>query len=267
MKSNLNIKVSGQKLSLKFILCLAVIILSNQAVGRDIYQIKIYSLENEQQEMRMDKYLKDAYIPALHRAGIRNVGVFKPVKDDDKAGNLIFVLIPYQTIDEFEQLGTLLNNDEQYQIDGKDYINAAFDDAPYKRIESILLRAFKSMPIYGIPDHSTSPSDRVYELRSYQAATEKLYEKKVEMFTDGGESKIFVDLGFQPIFFGEVLSGSSMPNLMYLTTFKNKESQEKHWNEFRASPAWISLKEDEQYDNTVSEIEKYNLQPTDYSEL
>ncbi len=265
MKSNLNIKVSGQKLSLKFILCLAVIILSNQAVGRDIYQIKIYSLENEQQEMRMDKYLKDAYIPALHRAGIRNVGVFKPV--NDKAGNLIFVLIPYQTIDEFEQLGTLLNNDEQYQIDGKDYINAAFDDAPYKRIESILLRAFKSMPIYGIPDHSTSPSDRVYELRSYQAATEKLYEKKVEMFTDGGESKIFVDLGFQPIFFGEVISGSSMPNLMYLTTFKNKESQEKHWNEFRASPAWISLKEDEQYDNTVSEIEKYNLQPTDYSEL
>ena len=123
------------------------------------------------------------------------------------------------------------------------------------------------MPIYGIPDHSTSPSDRVYELISYQAATEKLYEKKVEMFTDGGESKIFVDLGFQPIFFGEVLSGSSMPNLMYLTTFKNKESQEKHWNEFRASPAWISLKEDEQYDNTVSEIEKYNLQPTDYSEL
>ena len=50
------------------------------AKGRDIYQIKIYSIENEQQEHRMDKFLKDAYIPAMHRAGISNVGVFKPVE-------------------------------------------------------------------------------------------------------------------------------------------------------------------------------------------
>ena len=76
-----------------------------------------------------------------------------------------------------------------------------------------------------------------------------------------------MDLEFQPIFFGEVISGSIMPNLMYLTTFENKTSQEKHWDAFRKSSDWNSLKEDKQYKNTVSKIEKLYLYPTDYSEL
>ena len=87
------------------------------------------------------------------------------------------------------------------------------------------------------------------------------------MFNAGGESKIFIDLGFQPIFFGEVISGPSMPNLMYLTTFENKTSHETRWNAFRNSPDWLLLKGDKQYDNTVSKNEKLYLYPTDYSLL
>ena len=87
------------------------------------------------------------------------------------------------------------------------------------------------------------------------------------MFTDGGESKIFMDLGFQPVFFGEVISGPDMPNLMYLTTFENSASQEEHWNAFRNHPDWAILKADEQYLNTVSHTDKFYLHPTDYSDL
>jgi len=235
--------------------------------GRDIYQIKIYSIENEQQEQRIDKFLEDAYLPALHRAGISKVGVFKPVEEDANAGKLIYVLIPFKSISQFEKLGSILNEDKKLLEDGRDYIDAAHDNAPYMRIESILIRSMKSMPEYGVPTHTTAPSERIYELRSYQGATEKLYEKKVEMFTDGGESKLFMDLEFQPIFFGEVISGSIMPNLMYLTTFENKASQEEHWNAFRISETWASLKADEQYKNTVSKSEKFYLHPTDYSDL
>ncbi len=238
-----------------------------KAGERDIYQIKIYSIENEEQEMRMDAFLKDAYIPALHRAGIHHVGVFKPVEEDEIKGKLIYVLIPFNSVSQFEKLETVLKEDKKYLEDGKDYIDAAHDHSPYKRIESILLRSFSTMPEYGIPAHSTPPSEKIYELRSYQAATEKLYEKKVEMFNEGGESKIFMDLGFQPIFFGEVISGSSMPNLMYMTTFENKASQEKHWNAFINSPEWDKLKADDQYSNTVSHIDKYYLHPTEYSDL
>ena len=54
---------------------------------------------------------------------------------------------------------------------------------------------------------------------------------------------------------------------MYLTTFEDKTSNETHWNAFRESPDWLLLKEDKQYDNTVSKIEKFLLHPTDYSQL
>ena len=267
MKNHFFVKKLSKNLVGILVISFLIISSFSLAKKRDIYQIKIYSLENEQQEQRMDKFLKNAYIPALHRAGISNVGVFKPVEEDDLAGKLIYVLIPFKSISLFEKLESVLNKDNKYLTDGSDYIDAAHDNAPYVRVKSILLRSFKTMPAYGIPTHTTPPSQQIYELRSYQAATEKLYEKKVEMFTDGGESKIFMDLGFQPIFFGEVISGSTMPNLMYLTTFKNKSSQDEHWNAFRSAPAWLDLKADEQYNNTVSKSEKFYLYPTDYSEL
>ena len=245
------------------------LLLSGQSFSqtRDIYQIKIYTIENEQQEVRLDLYLKDAYIPAMHRTGIKHVGVFKPVEEDERAGKRVYVLIPFEDIMHFESLRTELNHDKKFLKAASDYIDAAYDNPPYARIESILLRAFSSMPEYGIPTHTTPPSQQIYELRSYQGATEKLYEKKVEMFNEGGESRIFKDLGFQPVFFGEVLSGATMPNLMYMTSFKDKASQGERWSAFGSSPAWEKLKTDEQYANTVSKIEKILLHPTAYSEL
>jgi hypothetical protein len=234
---------------------------------RNIYQIKIYSIKSEQQGQQLDSYLQNAYIPALHRTGIKNVGVFKPVEDEEMAGKEVYVLVPFESINQFEQLRAHLNNDKKYLKEGADYHNAAFDNPPYVRIKSILLRAFSTMPEYGIPTHSTAPSEQIYELRSYQGATEKLYEKKVEMFNEGGESKIFMDLEFQPVFFGEVLSGSEMPNLMYMTSFKDGASQGEHWKAFGSSPEWDKLKKDEQYANTVSNIEKILLHPAEYSEL
>ena len=258
------------KTHIKFMLLLLVSGLSSGiclSQERDIYQFKIYTIENKEQEQRLDLFLKDAYIPALHRTGIKNVGVFKPIEEEDTAGKLIYVLIPFEDIDQFESLRAALNHDKKFLNKGEDYINAAFDKPPYARIESIILRAFSSMPEYGVPRHTTSPSEQIYELRSYQAATEKLYEKKVEMFNEGGESKIFMDLDFQAVFFGEVLSGASMPNLMYMTSFENKVSQGEHWDAFRTAPAWNKLKSDSQYNNTVSTIEKILLHPTEYSEL
>jgi len=238
-----------------------------QATDGDYYQIKIYSIETEQQELRMDNFLKEAYLPALHRAGIKHVGVFKPVDDEEKAGKLIYVLIPLNSIAQIETLDAVLNTDKKFLKLGEDYVNAEHDNPPYSRIQSIILKAFSSFPEYGVPDHDSNVSERIYELRSYQASTERLYQKKVEMFNEGKESKLFVDLGFQPIFFGEVLSGSTMPNLMYLITYKNKESQQKHWDSFVNSPEWTVLKSDEQYKNTVSKIVKILLHPTVYSDL
>lgn len=234
---------------------------------RDIYQLRVYTISSEIQEKRMDSYLENALLPALHRADIKHVGVFKPRTGSELEGTRIFVLIPCKDFRQLVELEEKLLNDQLYQEAGSDYVNAPHDDPPYARIESTILKAFRAMPEYSVPTHSTQTSERVYELRSYQAATEKKYQKKVEMFCEGGETQLFVDLGFQPIFFGEVISGPEMPNLIYLTTFENIASQEKHWDAFRTSPVWDKLKNDKQYANTVSHIDKHLLYPTEYSDL
>jgi len=256
-----NLKSTG------FLLVCTLIAGTFKAEAQAYYQLKIYSIENEIQEQRMDNYLKKAFLPALHRAGIPKAGVFKPTENEPANGMIIYVLVPLQALDQIDKLDAILLADKQYQSDGKDYIDAPYDNPPYLRIESILLKAFREMPETGVPVHSTPPSERIYELRSYQGATEKYYQRKVEMFNEGGEVNIFKELGFNPVFFGEVISGPSMPNLMYMTSFANEASQKEHWSAFSNNPAWKILKEMEIYQNTVSTINKIMLHPADYSDL
>jgi hypothetical protein len=239
----------------------------SEAADRDFYQIKIYRLNSQAQEARIDKFLKEAYIPALNRAGINKVGVFKPVEGDTVAGKIVVVWIPLKSLQQVEELPQILDKDAKYQSDGKDYIEAAYNNVPYGRIESILLKAFSEMPQFEVPKHKTPASQRIYELRSYQGPTEKLFQRKVEMFNAGGEVKIFKSLNFNAVFFAEVISGSTMPNLMYLTTFSDMKAHDEHWNSFRNHPDWKTLSGVEKYKNTVSKSVIWLLHPTDYSEI
>jgi hypothetical protein len=234
---------------------------------REFYQLKVYNFSDRSQEDRLDKYLKDAYLPALHRAGINTVGVFKPVESSGDHGKKIYVLVPFQTMDQFVRIDDVLEKDQQYITAGKSYIEARFDNPPYDRIESYLMRAFKDMPRLRVPGHSTPPGDRIYELRSYESATEDLYKRKVHMFNEGGEINIFEKLNFNAVFYGEVLSGSSMPNLIYMTTFPDMKTRDEYWGIFRADPDWDVLKVVEYYNNTVSRNNTFLLHPTDYSDI
>ena len=256
---------------LKVLTILVFLLLSftmkTNAAARDYYEIRYYKISSKAQEDRVDNFLKNAYIPALHRAGIRKVGVFKPVETDTLSGKLIVVWIPFKSLKEFENLTGKLDKDAKFQSDGKDYIDAAYNNVPYVRIEKVLLKSFSEMPQFGIPPHKTSTSERIYELRSYQGPTEKMFQKKVEMFNEGGEVKLFKTLNFNAVFYAEVIAGSTMPNLMYMTTFSDMKSHDEHWNSFRIHPDWKVLSGMEKYKNTVSKAVVLLLHPTDYSEI
>lgn len=244
-----------------------IFIVNSTLSARDYYQIKVYNIKNSDQEVRLDNYLKNAYLPAMHRAGVKNIGVFKPIESDKAARTKIFVFIPLKNIDEIEKIESKLAKDSEYKNMGADYINASWDNPPYERIESILIKAFAKMPKYGVPNHKTPTSEQIYELRSYEGPTEEMYRKKVEMFNEGGEVTLFKKLEFNAVFYGEVLSGSAMPNLMYMTTFKDMKSHDEHWDAFRNHPDWEKLKNMEEYKHTVSHIDKWLLHPTDYSDI
>src|SRR5690606_13350377 len=123
---------------------------------------------------------------------------------------LIYVLIPFRTISDFASIDATLAKDKQYLEAGKNYLQAPFNKPPYMRFESILMHAFTGMP--KLETHEFANSNTIYELRSYEAATEALHLNKIKMF-DEGEIEIFDRLGFNAIFYGQVLAGSNkMPN-------------------------------------------------------
>jgi hypothetical protein len=240
----------------------------NAPPKREFYEIRIYHVKNSEQESRVEKYLKDAYLPALHRLGIKSVGVFKPVAADTaSAGKLVYVLTPLKSLDQILTLPKQLDKDAAYLAAGKDYIDAPHTNPPYTRFESVVLQAFETMPVMAKPKLSSPKNERIYELRSYEGHTEKIYRNKVKMFNAGGEVPLFERLGFNAVFYGEVIAGSKMPNLMYMSTFANKADRDAHWKSFSDDAEWNKLKVNPEYQNNVSKNVQLFLYPTEYSDI
>jgi hypothetical protein len=242
------------------------VMLKGQNTAKEYYEIKTYKLKNKSQEELVHAYLIYSFMPAAHKFGIKKVGVFTPLETDSTYGKRIVVLIPYSSLDQVSGLNDLLNATEEYMPKAKEYIDADYKNPPYDRIESILLRAFSGMTRMEVPQLESSRSDRVYELRSYEGPTEKIYKNKVEMFNKGDEVGLFKRLGFNAVFYAEVISGNRMPNLMYMTTFDNLASHDAHWKAFIDDPYWKKLSALPEYQHNVSKISIYLLRPTEYSD-
>jgi hypothetical protein len=260
-----------KKVFLLFSLLAAMLVpqLSMAAAKLDFYQIKIYHLKTAEQESRVDQYLRDAYLPALHRAGISSVGVFKPIAEPGKQATekLVYVLIPFASRDDFFKLDGKLVKDAKYLQDGAGYLDAKHNEPPYSRLETILLNAFEKSPKFSLPNLSAAKKDRVYELRSYEGPTEKISANKIRMFSSGDEVGLFKRLGFNAVFYAQVIAGSSMPNLMYMTTFENRADREKHWDAFGKDEYWKKLSAMPEYQNNVSIGDTWFLYPADYSDI
>jgi hypothetical protein len=229
------------------------------------YVFKIYHFKSSSQEKRLDQYLQNAYLPALHRAGIKNVGVFKPV-EPDTADKLIYVFIPGRTQQVIEKAEQQVTADKQYTDAATDYLTADYQQPAYNRIEKIILSAFPKMTEPMVPSLTSPKAERVYELRSYEGPTETYFKSKVKMFNDGGETVIFKRLDFNAVFYAEVKYGSHMPNLMYMTTFNNMEDRDKHWKAFSSDPEWKALSALPEYQHNVSKSTHYFVRPTEYSD-
>ena len=233
----------------------------------DYYQLTIYHCKSAEQIMLINDYLKNIYVPALHKNGLTNIGVFSAIENDTVADKRMYLLIPFSSLQKFETFtnalaaGTFLNNDSSA------YTSAAFNKPPYERMETVLLKAFKDMLHLKKPSLTAPLAERVYELRSYESSTEKLYHQKVKMFNDGGEVKLFDKLHFNAVFYAEVLSGSHMPNLMYMTTFNNKSERDEHWKNFGSDTTWKRISSMPEYLNTVAKADIFFLRPADFSDF
>jgi hypothetical protein len=233
------------------------------STAQQFYELRVYSLKNEQQQNLVLDYFHNAAIPALNRLGSDNVGVFTELKPSGQTK--LYVLIPYNSFDDFLTVNNKLVKDKVYQEKGSAYLNAPATEPAYERIESSMLRAFKHQPKLNAPENK----DRIFELRRYEHATENAGKKKLEMFNDAGEIDIFKRLGFKPVFFGETLIGELRPNLVYMITFDDMAAHDSHWKAFGSDPEWKKISSVPDYADAklVSHITSTFLSPANCSQI
>jgi hypothetical protein len=261
-------KYLNKFLGLLFFFLLAVCTgFSNGKPQKEIYQLTVYKYTTAEQEAALDDYLKNALLPSLHRNGYKNIGVFKSLANDTMAVKSLFVFLPLKNMEAQAVVLKKLDDDAVYQSAGAAYLNALYTNAPYARMEIILLKAFPLAPQMQLPKLAAEKKERVYELRSYESATEKIFKNKVKMFNEGGEISFFKQLNFNAVFYAEVVAGAHMPNLMYMTCFENKADRDLHWKNFVEDPFWKKLSAMPEYQHNVSRNDISFLQPTDYSDF
>ena len=229
----------------------------------EFYEIRIYRVFDFEKQNLLETWMRVALMPALGRLGISNVGVFRNLGDPNDHSQ--FMVIPYESLEQFSQLNLKLAEDKEFSEASEAWFGQAMKDPIYHRVDSWITQAFDSIPKMEIPAFTGNP-DRVYELRLYESHNMDSARRKVKMFDDG-ETQLMRDTKLGPVFFGRTLAGPDSPNLIYLLGAESKEAHKAHWQAFIKSDGWKAIKDLPEYADTVSKIQNWNLKPTDFSQL
>lgn len=244
------------------------------ASGRDFYEIRAYRLKAGAPATLLDRYLAEAFIPALSTRGVAHVGAFTEVEVDKnavtaapKADTPVWVFIPHRTLESFVSVSADLNNDPAVQQAGADYLQVAKATPAFERIDTWLLRAFAGMPQMSVPAFSEDRTPtRIFEMRDYESHSELKAINKMVMF-DEGEIGIMHDLDMAPVFFGQALAGPNLPHLRYITGGPDLATHLANWRKFPPDPRWMKMKVLPQYaDNTSKNTARF-IVPKSYSQI
>jgi len=239
---------------------------STTAKARDFYELRRYSLQRGAQRNLADAFLAEALIPALNRLSIAPVGVFSA--DIGPESPSLYVLMPSLSVETLATAEFRLEHDAEYLKAGAAFLNAAAKEPAYERRESSLMAAFEGWPRLTIPPATAEHRSRLFELRTYESATDQDHRRKVEMF-NSGEFDVFQRAGFWQVFYGDTLVGPRMPNLTYMIGFPDLEDRARMWKAFGSDPGWKKLSGSARYnfEEIVSNISNVILSPTSYSQI
>lgn len=236
------------------------------AKAREYYELRRYSLQRGAQPKLADAFLQEALIPALNRLAIAPVGVFSA--DIGPESPSLYVLMPSASVEMLVTAAFRLEQDAEYLKAGAAFLNTAAKEPAYARVESSLMVAFEGWPKLTLPPATAEHRARVFELRTYESATDQDHKRKVEMF-NSGEFDVFQRAGFWQVFYGDTLVGSRLPNLTYMLGFPDLAERTKMWKAFGADPGWKKLSSASRYnfEEIVSNITNVILSPTSYSQI
>jgi hypothetical protein len=233
---------------------------------REFYQLRRYNLLSGQQLKVTESYFSGALIPALARLGLAPVGAFK--LDIGPETPAYYLLIPGPSVETLAELDLRLAEDAEFLKAADPFWNATSAAPAFQRAEISLLAAFAGWPKLTPPPAAATKGKRIFQLRTYESPSDGEHVRKVEMF-HSGEFDIFLRSGFHPVFFGDTLVGSRMPNLTYMLSFTDLAELDAKWDVFRNDPAWKKLSADPRFafDPIVMNISNLMLSPLDCSQI
>jgi hypothetical protein len=233
---------------------------------REFYQLRRYNLLSGPQLKLTESYLSGALIPALARMGLGPVGAFRV--DIGPETPAYYLLIPGPAVESLVELDLRLPQDAEFLAAAAPFWNATAAAPAFQRADISLLAAFEGWPKLTPPAAAATKAKRIFQLRTYESPSDGEHIRKVEMF-HSGEFVIFLNDGFHPVFFGDTLIGSRMPNLTYMLSFADLAELDAKWDVFRNDPAWKKLSSNPRFafDPIVTNITNLILSPLDCSQI
>jgi NIPSNAP protein len=117
---------------------------------------------------------------------------------------------------------------------------------------------------------STAPNARVYEMRTYYAASGKLEalharfrNHTIEIFKKHGMGVVAF---WVPV---DATTGAATGNtLVYILSYPSLEARKQAWDDFGKDPEWVAVKTESEKDGKlVDKVDSVFLAPTDYSPM
>jgi hypothetical protein len=234
--------------------------------GREFYQLRRYHINGGPQRKLCDDFFRDALLPALGRLKIGPIGVFDLTIGPETPS--IYVLMPSLSAETLTTVETHLAQDAEYNKAGAAFLSAPAREPAFDRMESSFLQAFEKWPRLVRPAASVSHGPRIFEIRTYEGATDQDHKRKVEMM-QSGEADIFAKAGAAQVFYGDTLIGTRLPKLTYMLAFNDLADRDQKWAAFRASDEWKALSTQPRYafETIVSNVTNLILTPTGYSQI
>jgi len=235
-------------------------------IAQEFYLLRKYLLLSGPQTELTENYFSNALIPALKRMGIGPVGAFRLEYGPETPA--FYLLIPASSAEVLAQLDLRLAEDAGFMKAAEPFWNAPATAPAFQRVEASLLSAFPGWPRITPPSGTAGKQKRIFQLRTYESPSNRDHVRKVKMF-HSGEFEIFLNAGFHPVFFSDVLVGPRLPKLTYMLSFTDMAELEARWDAFRDAPAWKKLSSDPQfsYEAIVSNISNQILSPLAASQI
>jgi hypothetical protein len=236
------------------------------STAREYYLLRRYQLQAGPQTKLVEGYFGEALIPALSRLGMGPIGAFK--LDYGPETPAFYVLIPGRSIEALATIDLQLGQNASFLRAADPFWNAPATAPAFLRMESSLFAAFEGWPRLIPPVTTATKSKRIFQLRTYESPSNAAHVRKVEMFHKG-EFEIFQKAGCHPVFFGDAMIGSRLPQLTYMLSFPDLAELEKGWAAFSADPDWKKLSSSPRYsyEAIVSDISNLVLSPLSASQI